>query len=133
MKYFFSTLTGLIIGTGCILLFLYLTFVIFPLPSEIDFKNLDSIRENMEIIPDINFAMIVVSYGIASFLAGFTSAKIRTFNPMIPLIIIGVTLTLIGFINFIAVLLPLWVVVIGSFTFFPFTRLGGKLGSEGYV
>jgi len=130
MKYFLSTLIGLIVGLISLITFIYLSIIVFALPKGIDVFSLESIRENIDSLPDINLAMIVVAYGLASFLAGFFCVKIYTEKPTIPIFIIGVILTALGFVNFIFIPYPLWVLVIGSFTFLPLVRLGGSLGLD---
>ena len=92
-------------------------------------QDINSIKENMDSIPLVNLIMVIVSYAIASLIAGFVSIKIKTINPLIPIITIGVILTLFGFINFLTIPHPLWMIVIGSITFIPMTWLGGKMGT----
>ncbi len=130
MKYVLSTILGLLVGLISLITLVYVSILIFTLPKGIDVFNLESIRENIDYIPDINLAMIVVAYGLASFLAGFICVKIHTENPTIPIFIIGVLLTILGFVNFIFIPYPLWVLVVGSFTFLPLARLGGSLGLD---
>ena len=130
MKYFFSSLFGLIVGVLASLILVYLSTYVAPLPSGINILSIDSIIDNLDDIPDTNLVLVIVSYALASLLAGFSSVKIETEHPWIPLSIIGALLTVAGFINFVFVPLKLWVLLVGSFTFFPMTRLGGMLGSE---
>ena len=130
MRYFISTLLGLVVGLVSIYGCLYLSTLIFALPEGLNILSLESIRENIEELPTVNLLMIVLAYAIASFLAGFTSVKIETGKPVIPLFIIGGVLTALGFINFIFISYPLWVLVVGSVTFLPLTRLGGSLGLD---
>lgn len=129
MKYFISTIIGLITGIICISLFEYLILNVFPLPANIDMQDINSIEENMDSIPLINFIMVLIGYALASFIAGFVSIKIKTHNPVLPIMIIGIVLTVFGFINFVTIPHPIWMIVIGSIIFIPMVWLGGKLGT----
>ncbi len=128
MKYFLSSTVGLLTGIVGIYFFELLFLYLLPSPAGIDMQDKNSIAENMDNIPIINFIMLIVGYGIGSFIAGFVSAKIKTHNPLTPVIIIGVILTILGFIYFLTIPHPLWVIVVGSITFIPAVWLGGKVG-----
>lgn len=128
MKYFLSTVIGLITGIVGISIFEYISVYAFPLPAEIDTQDINSITENMNNIPLINLILVIASYGLASLIAGFVSVKIKTGNSIIPILNIGILLTIFGFINFITIPHPIWMILVGSVTFIPMTWLGGKLG-----
>ncbi|MFM9945632.1 MAG: hypothetical protein ACKVQB_10420 [Bacteroidia bacterium] len=128
MKYFLCTIIGLLTGLVCISLFEYLSIYLFPLPSGLDMQDMNSIAENMDSIPLVNFILVLVSYALASFIAGFVSVKIRTPKPQLPVITIAILLTAFGFVNFLTIPHPLWMIIAGSVTFIPMVWLGGKAG-----
>lgn len=128
MKYFTGTIIGALVGIICISLFEYLSVYLFPLPPDIDMQDINSISANMDSIPLVNLIAVSVGFALASFIAGFVCAKIKTHNPIIPLLSIGIILTILGFVNFLTIPHPLWMIVVGSATFIPMTFLGGKIG-----
>ena len=128
MKYFFSTIIGLLSGFVTLYFLEYLVFILFPLPNGIDVKSIESLSQNMDQIPQINFIMVLVCFAIASLVSGFVSVKIRTRNSRIPVIIIGLLFTIAGFINSMEIPQPIWMVIISSIIFIPMVYLGGKLG-----
>jgi len=135
MKYFLSTILGLIAGFVSISLLEYVFNIIFPLPTGIDVKSVDSMIENMDRIPMVNMILVIVSYALSSLIAGFISVKIKTLKPIGPVLTIGVLFTAACFINFNLIPHPLWMVLICSITFVPMTWLGGQLGlynNKGY-
>jgi hypothetical protein len=119
---------GLLTGFVTLSLLEYLVFVLFPLPAGIDAKSIDSLAQNMDQIPQINFILILLSFALASLVAGFVSVKIRTQNSRIPVLIIGIIFTIGGFINSMEIPQPIWMVIISSIIFIPMVYLGGRIG-----
>lgn len=128
MKYFTATLIGAIAGILSISLFEYLAIYLFPLPADIDMQDINSISANMDSIPLINLIAVSIGFALASFIAGFVCVKIKTHNAFVPILAVGIILTIFGFVNFLTIPHPLWMIVVGSATFIPMTFLGGKIG-----
>ena len=128
MKYFLSVLLGLFSGLILMSIFEYLALMIFPLPEDINIKDFNSIANNMDRIPDINLIMLLVCFAISSMFAGFISAKVKTKHSRIPVLIIGILLTVGCFIYCMEIPQPVWVVILSSVIFLPMAYLGGRLG-----
>ncbi len=127
MKYLISISIGLLTGLLSISLSEYAVMAMFPLNNSFDFQDITVLYENMNTTPMQNLISILIGYALSSLLAGFVSTKIKTGNHFIPIIIIGITLTMFGFIYLLIIPHPLWMVVAGSIIFIPMTWLGSKI------
>jgi hypothetical protein len=128
MKYLISILIGLISGIVTLFLMMYFALLLFPLPKFIDIQNKESLAQNMDQIPQINFIIILLGFALGSLVAGFVSVKVKTLNSRIPVIIIGLLFTFAVFVNSIYVPQPIWMVIGSSMIFIPMVYLGGRLG-----
>ncbi len=129
MRHLISSVIGILTALVLFSFFFFLSIKFVPLPHGLDIQDINSITYNLDQIPIINFVSVLFCYALASFFAGFVSIKIKTPSPRIPLLIIGIVLTFLGFINFMSIPLPIWMIIIGSFTFLSMTWLGGKMGT----
>lgn len=128
LREFYNVFISSLVGLFIIAFMLMLNLLLFPLPEEMDTRDLESIVANIKEVSDFSCVLVILSYILASYCAGYISSKIRTRNPVRTLYFIGVILTLAGFVFFIVLEFPLYVVISGSVIFFPFTRLGGHVG-----
>lgn len=100
---------------------------IHPTPSGLDFTDYASVKEFYNNQPISFWLLVLLGWGLGSFLCGYLIKVIsKDENKILP-IIAGILLTLSAVANFFALPHPTWCIVFGLITFIPSTLLGHKL------
>lgn len=125
------------IVTGIVLIYAGEAFIhsSFPPPQDLDIHNKAQVLEYMNKLPSTVFVMMILCYGISSFLAGIAAtAAARQYykedvpgTPIRPAIITAVVLTLAGLINAIILPHPTWFVVANAIIYLPAAFVGYTL------
>lgn len=125
-----AVIVAMIVAFG-IMMLIYMgnSMVVMP-PSQDVMNDPAKLREFMANLPMTAYVVVLISYVIASFAAGFIVTKMaRQVSPGTTLpIVVGGLLTLGGLLNFFVTLpgQPMWFVVLSLLTYIPLSLLGHR-------
>lgn len=124
VKHVLAIIIGTITGMICIVFMQIGIFHLHPVPAGTDLYDSDSVEKAMSVMPQEVFIQFLVSYMIASFIAGITATLISRRIFRTPVLATGVIMTIAGIIKVTSVHQPLWFSVTSCFLYFPFAYLG---------
>lgn len=127
-KNILSVILGLVSSFIIIVLLESINHIIYPLPSNIDFNDMEAVKTFAGKAPNIVFVIVILAYALASFVGGLVSSAIAPKNKMSKAITVGGILMGLGAYNLFMIPHPVWTIVISIFVFIPCSYLGGFTG-----
>jgi CHASE2 domain-containing sensor protein len=97
---------------------------LYPLPPGIDMHNDKMLSVALSAMPTAAFVLLLLNYMVCSFVGGVVGALFSGRTAKVPIVIIGLLLTLAGAYNLTVLHHPLWFSVIAMLIYFPFTYFG---------
>ncbi len=94
------------------------------LPPGINQNDLAAISEVVKQLPLSAFLFLLINYIVCSFLGGIISTLISKRETMLPMLVVGIALTLGGLYNVMSIKHPMWFAVISLFSYLPFSYFG---------
>ena len=120
---------GLIVGGILFTLIQMINYLFVPLPAGFDPYDLSSMKELIDNMPVTAWLMLILSYIIGSFGAGFVCGKIAVSRSIIFPIALALMFMLGWTSNIVRIPHPMWVVVIVYILYFPLTYAGFKMAA----
>ncbi|PQA97516.1 hypothetical protein SAMN05421796_102199 [Chryseobacterium piscicola] len=119
----FAVVGGMIVGNLIIFLIESISHLLYPLPENVTYENLEAFSKYVQSLPIAAKLIIIAAYAIAAFAAGFVSTKIPKDGKQYYAIICGAILLTAIIWNFSMLPTPIWMWTLGMVA--PFLVLGG--------
>lgn len=133
-KNILNKVVAISLGTlsGIAVLFIIETIghLIAPPPLNIDFNDIDAIKNYTKNAPVIVFLMLILAYALGSFVGGYIAGKLSKEKKTDNALSVGGILLGLGTFNLFSLPHPTWVIVLGLIVFIPFALFGGKLAEK---
>ena len=110
MKQVLATIVGLIAASLSVFLIEKIGHSMFPMPDTIDPYDMESIKNNIELIPKGNMAFVALAHGLG-ILAGMFAAGLIAKSSLIPAYIVGGLMVLISVMYYFLIPSPTWFIV----------------------
>ena len=110
IKNVIATILGLIAASASIFLVEKLGHTLFPMPKSIDPNDIDSIKNNIHLIPKGNMAFVALAHGIG-ILTGMFIAGMISKTSLIPAYIVGGLMMAISIAYYFFIPSPTWFVL----------------------
>jgi hypothetical protein len=108
MKNVLATIVGLIVASATVFIFESLIgHNLFPLPEGIDPMNMESLKENMDLIPTGSKIFVVIAHFMGPILGMFVAAKISK-TSIVPSYIVGIFMIAATLFNIVMLPKELW-------------------------
>jgi MFS family permease len=104
-----------------------LNSVIFPPPEGTNLRDPEAMRTFVQSLPPLAFLVVLLSYALGSFAAGWIGARYAPRGAMSHALVIGAVLTAVGVMNLLAIPHPVWFAFLNVPEFILFAWLGGKV------
>lgn len=114
-----AIIIGTITGMLCIVFMQMAIYHAWPLPAGTDLYYADSVANAVKTMPKAVFYWLLVSYGVAAFIAGSLSTFISGRCSVYPALISAVIMTIAGAINAFSVNMPGWFTITLLFCYLP--------------
>jgi hypothetical protein len=124
MKRFLAVLTGCAVGIIVIFISEKLGHIIYPLPANIDPKNMEQLKELMATVPPMYLILVLIGAFLGSFVGGLISTIIVKTKDKTPALIVGLVLTVLGLINILFIPHPMWFNVSALLIYFVGASVG---------
>ena len=121
---FSSILTGIATGIAVLFLTETLSHLLYPLPTGLNPERADDMRKIMQQMP-VN-ALIIVFIGdfLCALSGGIVCTLMSKENKLRNSLIVGLILTVFGFLNFMTIPHPMWFMVGSLFIYFAGAFIG---------
>ena len=130
LRSIFGVIIGLFVAILIISLVDYLSHVLFPLPAGVNPTDADQLRAAVGQIPVTAFLLMILGWGVGSFLGAWLAGRIAGRNPLIHGLVVTVILMITGIANMIMLPHPIWVWALGILAFLGCGYLGAKLSAR---
>ena len=120
---------GLVAAFLIFLLIQGVNSVLFPPPAGTDLRDSEAMRRFAETLPTTAFLVVLLSYAVGSFAAGWIAARYAPRGAMSHALVVGAALTLVGVMNLMALPHPTWFWVVNLPEFVLFAWLGAKVAT----
>ena len=125
-----AVIVGIVIGAVVIGLIQGVLAIISPPPAELDWQDTEAINAYISQLPVWKLLLVVVSYIIGAWVAGFAAARITDAQPDLVGGICGVGLTIFALMNLISYDHPWWFWILALIVSIPSALLGAKAGAK---
>ena len=110
MKNVLGTLAGLILASVTVYVFEKIGHALFPIPDSVNPYNMESIKNNIHLIPKGNMAFVALAHGMG-ILAGMFIAGFISKTSMIPTYIVGILMAAISIMYYFLIPSPTWFII----------------------
>ena len=107
MKNILATVIGLIIANLVVYLLEFIGHWLFPMPPEINLMDMESIKQNVHLIPIGNMVFVILAHGLGLF-AGIITVGFISKTSLIPIYIVGGLMAVATIANLIIIPSPVW-------------------------
>ncbi len=125
-----AVIAGFVAASIIMMVFEFTNSKIFQIPADLDYNNLEALREYTSKLPQTVWVMVLAGWFLGSFASGFVVRKIVATSGIGLPLIVSVLLALGGVMNFMFLPHPVWVIVLGMLIFFTMPTLGHKFGGK---
>ncbi|OJW85201.1 MAG: hypothetical protein BGO69_06165 [Bacteroidetes bacterium 46-16] len=119
-----AVVIGTAIGMLCIVFMQMGIYHFYPLPAGTDLYDAASVNKVLPLMPSIIFVWLILSYVIASFLAGIMATLLSKRSNKNPALVCGIIMTLSGIIDIAIIHHPLWFSIADCCAYLPFSYIG---------
>jgi MFS family permease len=131
IKSVLSVLGAAVVGYLLFFVVQNISSAMYSLPDSVHMDDGEALAGPMAALPLGAFMLVLLSYAIGSFVAGWMAARYAPSSPVGHAVAVGVLLTLVGLINLTAFRHPTWYIVVNVPEFILFAWLGGLAGRPG--
>lgn len=127
MRGVLAVIAGLLAGIIIIMFGEMFSHFLFPPSRPIDFNDKETVKNLMQHMPLIAWIMVLLSWSFGAFGGGIVATLVANEKKQRLAIIVGVILMLVGIINMLRIVSPLWFWIVGLLIFIPSAWMGNKL------
>lgn len=126
-----SVVVGVIAGMVAMMIVNYISVAMYPMPQALDTSNPELMAEYIAGLPMLAKLIVLVSWIVSAFVAGFVAAKIAPDDKARTMaIIVGALLMLGGIANAFMIPHPMWMLIIGLLQYIPVAHIGAKIAGK---
>ena len=128
MKQVIAVLAAVIAGFVALAAVTFLSSMIYPAPEGLDVNDAEAMRAYVESVPIGGKLIVLASWVIGAFVAGFVAQKMAPDGKgMVSAMIAGAVLLLAGIMNALNIPHPLWMTIIGLLQYIPVASIGAEV------
>ena len=124
-----AVLLGLLAGFVVVALIESISSVVYQPPTDLDFNDLDAMREFVATLPTGAFVFVLLAHLCGSFIAGFVCVLVAKERWNAGSLGLGVFFLLAGIANLVMIPHPMWFGVIDVLLYLPAAFAGGAVAS----
>ncbi len=121
-----SVLAGLVIAVLIIMGVEWIGIQLFPLPSELNMNDMESLRTHPEMIPLANKLFVLLAWAAGTFAGSWLATVVSKRENFAQGLIVGIILLVLAIINMSLFPHPIWFWIIGILLFFPTAYYGAR-------
>ncbi len=130
IRKYISIFVGIISGVITLFLIELIGHLLYPPPTDFDFKDVEALKEYTKSAPIIVFIILILAYAIGSFIGGLITGIISKEKKIDNAVTVGGILLGLGTYNLFSMPHPTWVIICALIVFIPFSWYGGKLSDK---
>lgn len=130
LRKYLSIFVGIISGVIILFLIELIGHLIAPPPINIDYKDINALKDYTKHAPIIIFVMLIIAYSVGSFVGGLIAGLLSKEKKTDNAVTVGGILLGLGTYNLFSLPHPTWVIVIALLVFIPFSWFGGRIAEK---
>lgn len=136
MKQIVAVVAGVVVAGLVIFGVEWMGHRLFPLPSDIDATDMESIKANAERIPAGAQMAVCLAWALGTLAGSFAATKIvkpnevGNWSPFRPALIVGLIMMAAAIVNLVSIPSPVWMWIAGLVVFLPAAMIGWRLATD---
>ncbi len=126
IRKYLSIFVGIVSGVIVLFLIELIGHLIFRPPNNIDYTDIEALKQHTKNAPVFIFIMLIIAYSIGSFIGGFIAGLLSKEKKTDNAVTVGGILLGFGTYSLFSLPHPTWVIICSLLVFIPFSWIGGK-------